>query len=332
MEKRKNSLRIDANFLRLFGIFVLVIVVCYALQGTKFLNLGNIQSMMKQFPEYGLLAIGIALALIIGGIDLSAVYLANLSAIVAGTFVKRMVPNPRAEGDFTLIILLSFCIAIVVGAICGAVNGLLISKVGIPAILATLGTQSLFWGISVVLTGGSTMSGFPMALSTMMNSKVGFVPVIAIVFFVAAIVVGLIVSRTTLGREMKMYGTNSRATVYAGLNNLRIVVTTHILTGILAALAGIIMWGKYSSTKADVGSTYTMQAILIAVMGGVSPNGGSGSIPGVVLAVLIIQMVSTLMNMYPQISASYRQIIWGLLLLAVMIFNYVIEERKKKAH
>jgi simple sugar transport system permease protein len=197
--------------------------------------------------------------------------------------------------------------------------------------LATLGTQSLFWGIGVVLTGGSTINKFPPQLASMINKSIGIVPVTVLIFAVGAIAAGLVVSKTVLGRQMKMYGTNNRATVFAGINNLKLVITTHVFSGVLAAMSGIVMWGRYSSVKPDNGSSYTMQAILIAVMGGISPKGGKGSIQGVVVAVLIIQMVSSLLNMYTWIPTAFRQIIWGALLLIVMIFNFVISEREKKA-
>ena len=320
----------DANFVRLFIVFVAVFVICTMLKGSQFLNPGNFQSMMKQFPEYGLLAVAISLALLIGGNDLSVVYIANLSAIIAGKFLLSMVGPDMAEGTVYIMIFMSFGMAVVVGALAGMLNGYLISGFGIPAMLATLGTQSLFWGVGVVLTGGSSMSGFPKQLASMMNKSIGIVPVTVILFAIASVIAGLIVSRMILGRQMKMYGTNNKATVYAGLNNRKLVITTHMIAGILASLSGIIMWGRYSSCKADNGSTYTMQAILIAVMGGISPNGGKGNIQGVMLAVLIIQMVSSVLNMYNRIPTACRQIIWGGLLLVVMIFNYVVNNRSRR--
>lgn len=324
----KKGLMKDDNFLRLLIVFVVVFVICSLLQGGKFLNGDNFLSMFRQFPEYGLLAIGIGMALIIGGIDLSAVYLANLSSIVAGLFVLKFM-NDSGEPQYGLI-LVSFVIALIVGAVGGLLNGVLISSLGIPAMLATLGTQSLFWGFGVVLTNGSTLSKFPSGLASMINFKIGILPVTVIIFAVGAIIAGLIVGKSKLGREMKMYGTNNKATVYAGLNNFKIVVLTHVIGGMLAALCGIIMWGRYSSAKADNGSTYTMQAILIAVMGGVSPNGGKGDVKGIVLAILIIQMVSSTLNMFTWIPTACRQIVWGGLLIVVMIMNYMIDQRKKR--
>ncbi len=321
---------LDNSSARMIALFVLVFVVCSLLKGGKFLNADNFLAMFRQFPEYGLLAIGIGMALIIGGIDLSAVYLANLSSIVAGLFLHHFYQGTGDGG--TGLVLLSFVVALIVGAAGGILNGVLISGLGIPAMLATLGTQSLYWGLGVVLTGGSTLSGFPKVLGTMLNKKFGLFPVTLFIFLIAALITGIIVQRTKHGREMKMYGTNNRATLYAGLNNFKIVVTTHMIGGILAALAGIIMWGRYSSAKADTGSTYTMQAILIAVLGGVSPNGGSGSVTGIVLAVLIIQMISSVLNMYTFIPTACRQIVWGGLLLVVMILNFYLDQKKKNRH
>lgn len=325
----KKSVCRDANFLRMLVVFIVVFVVCSLLQGKNFLSPDNFLAMFRQFPEYGLLAIGIGMALIIGGIDLSAVYLANLASIIAGLFVKHFWDGESAAVG---LVLASFVVALLVGAIGGAVNGALISGLGIPAMLATLGTQSLFWGFGVVLTNGSTLSGFPLVLGNMLNKKFGLLPVTVVIFAVAAIISGIVVQKTKLGREMKMYGTNSLATTYAGLNNFKIVVSTHIFSGMLAALCGIIMWGRYSSAKADTGSTYTMQAILIAVLGGVSPNGGQGSVTGIVLAVLIIQMISSTLNMFTFIPTACRQIVWGGLLIVVMILNFYIDQRSKKKH
>lgn len=334
MKKEKSAdLRMfvsDANFTRLLIVFVIVFILCSALKGKAFLNVGNFQSMMKQFPEYGLLAVAIGLALLIGGIDLSAVYLANLSTIIAGKFLLSAVNESASDRMVVTLIFVSFGICILTGIAGGILNGYLISGLGIPAMLATLGTQSLFWGMGVVLTNGSTLNGFPKQLASMINKSVGIVPVTVLIFAVAALAAGLIVSRMILGRQMKMYGTNNRATVFAGLNNMKIVIATHALAGVLAALSGIIMWGRYSSAKADNGSTYTMQAILIAVMGGISPNGGKGNVQGIVMAVLIIQMVSSVLNMFRNIPTACRQIVWGALLLLVMIFNYIVNERKKR--
>ena len=326
--QKKNCLTKDRNFTRLLIVFTVVFVLCVLLRERAFLNMGNFASMVKQLPEYGLLAIAIGLALLIGGIDLSVVYLANLSAVIAGKFLLFTVHESSSQAAIIGLLFLSFTLCIMTGAVGGLLNGLLISKIGIPAMLATLGTQSLFWGLAVVLTGGSTMSGFPAQLASLIGYSFLGIPIILLIFLACVLAIAFLVSKTVLGRQMKMYGTNNRATVLSGLSNPKIVIATHMLCGILASISGIIMWGRYSSVKADNGAAYTMQAILIAVMGGISPMGGKGSIGGIVLAIFIIQMISSLLNMFNSIPTAFRQIIWGGLLLFVMIFNYLVEQKR----
>ncbi|MDF2590541.1 MAG: ABC-type transporter, integral rane subunit [Clostridia bacterium] len=316
---------------RLLIVFAAVFALCSLTKGSMFLSTSNFQSMGKQFPEFGLLSIGMALALFTGGIDLSIVYIATLSSVIIARLLPLMVTETATDGTAYMMVIVCFILAIAVGIICGMLNGFIISKVGIPPILATLGTQALFQGFAIVITGGSTISGFPIQLSTMVNKLVFGIPVTVIVFIICAIVVGFILARTTLGRQLRMLGTNPKATEYTGLNNVKLTMTSYMMSGILASIAGIIMIGRFNSAKADYGASYTMQAILIAVMGGIDPNGGKGNIQGVAIAIIIIQMVSSWLNMFENVSNFYRQIIWGGLLIFILIFNYVINVREKKA-
>lgn len=320
----------DKNMARLFIILISVFILFSILRGKMFLNIGNMQSMGKQFPEFGLLSLGMAMALMLGGIDLSVVFIANLSSVVIAILLPKLINEGTTDSGAYMLVLLCFLIAIIVGAICGVLNGLLISVVGIPAILATLGTQSLYWGISVVLTGGSTKSGFTPHMSNIINKKVIGIPMPVIIFVIVAVIIIFLMNNTKLGYKLKMLGTNSRATIFSGMNNVALYTINYMIIGILSALAGIIMIGRFNSAKADYGASYTMQAILIAVLGGVDPSGGKGNIQGVCLAILIIQMVSSWLNMYENISNFYREIIWGGLLIFVLIFNYFIAQRERK--
>ncbi len=319
----------DKNLMRLLLILVFVTILFSILKGDLFLSMDNFTSMGKQFPEFALLAIAMALSLFIGGIDLSIVYIATLGAVLIAKLLPMWITPEMSESQIIMYILLSFLMAIVVGAICGVFNGTLVSVFNIPPILATLGTQALFQGISIVITGGSTLNGLPMELSGMINKIIIGIPITAIIFIICAIIIDFILSKTTLGYKIKMLGTNPKATVFSGLNNVRLTIYTYMMGGVLASISGIIMLGRFNSAKADYGASYTMQTILIAVMGGVDPNGGKGNIKGVVVAVFIIQMVSSWLNMYENISNFYRQIIWGALLIFVLVFNYYINKKQK---
>lgn len=174
---------------------------------------------------------------------------------------------------------------------------------------------------------GSSVTGSK-PLSSFVSMKVAGIPMAAIIFVLCAAVMIFVISKTTLGYKIKMMGTNMKASAFSGFNNVKLTVLNYMMIGLLSAVAGIIMLGRYSSAKADNGSSYTMQAIMIAVMGGIDPAGGKGNIQGVCVAVLIIQMVSTWLSMYQSISDFYKQIIWGALLLVVLLLNFYINKRE----
>lgn len=320
----------DNNLKRLLIILVFVTILFSILKGKLFFSVANFQSMGKQFPEFALLSIAMALSLFLGGIDLSVVYIATLGSVIIAKILPAVITSATPSSTKIVIILLCFALAIFIGALCGMFNGFLVSVLNIPPILATLGTQSLFQGISIVITGGSTLQGLPMELSGMINKTILGFPVTAIIFILCALAVDFILTRTKFGYEIRMLGTNLKATIFSGLSNVALTIKTYMIGGMLSAIAGIIMLGRFNSAKADYGASYTMQSILIAVMGGIDPNGGKGSIKGVVIAVIIIQMVSSWLNMYENISNFYRQIIWGALLVFVLIFNFYINKKQQR--
>lgn len=332
MEALKTKLDVrDKNFARLLVFLAVVFILCSIMKPALFLKGSNFISMAKQFPEFGILAIGISLSMLTGGIDLSAVYVANLSAICAAKFIMAMAPKGTPAPQTLGVIFVGILIALIVGCICGMFNGFLISKFGIPAILATLGTQQLFCGIAIVITQGRSLSGLPVLYSKYGTKTLfGFLPVPLIVFLLCALVTGLLLSKTAFGGKLYLLGTNPTASRFAGLNNSKLLIQSYACTGMLSAVAGMLMMASSNSTRADYGSSYTMQCILIAVMGGISPSGGVGNIKGVAVAVVILQMLSSTLNMFENVSNFYRDIIWGVALIAVLVLNYVINAREMK--
>lgn len=321
----------DKNLMRLLIILVSVFILMAVLKPELFLTSGNFISMAKQFPEYGLLAIAISIAMITGGIDLSVVAIANLSAVIAAKFYIAYLPADGSTATTAFFLIVGIVIALVIGSLAGAFNGLLISKFGISAILATLGTYQLFSGVAVVLTEGKSISGLPITFSTVGNYTIfGYLPVPLIIFIIMASIVGFLLSKTTFGSQLYLFGTNEKASHYAGLNNTWIIIRTYVLAGFLSALVGLIMMARTNSINADYGSNYTLQCILIAVLGGINPKGGFGNIQGIVVAILILQILSSGLNMFPMISNFYRDIIWGGVLIFMLIFNYYIFKREQK--
>ena len=240
------------------------------------------------------------------------------------TLMKTMANEENEIAAY--VIPLCFLIAILMGALAGAFNGVLISKVRIPPILATLGTSELFTGIGIVITDGKAVSKLPRMYSSAINSKIfGLIPTQLVFFAVMALVIWFLLMRTTYGTKIYMIGTSAKAAVFSGIRSNLLLVKTYMISGICSALGGMVMLANYNSARADYGTVYTLQCILIVVLGGVSPNGGSGKVSGVVLAICLLQMLQTGINRFPQISSYYISLIWGGVLILVMVLNYFTE-------
>lgn len=321
----KAARKYDANLTRLFVMLILVFVLMTILRPNQFATVSSFNSMMRQFPEYGIMAIGVSLTMITGGIDLGVVGVANLSAILAAKFLISTVPKGAEATQVVPFLIMAVLISVITGMLCGLISGTLIAKFNIPPILATLGTQQLFTGIAIGLTNGRPQSGLPLLYSKIGNMEFfNFVPISFVVFLVAAVAIGIMLSRTRLGTYMYLVGTNPRAAKYAGLNNAWILLRTYVLSGLLSSVAGLIMMARTNSAKADYGAPYTLQCVLIAVLGGINPNGGFGSITGVTMAILILQFLSSGLNMFNNISNFYRDVIWGGVLILVLVFNTLL--------
>jgi len=325
-KKLYNFYEKDVYTSRLIIMLLAVLISMLILRPGKFFTFVNFQTMVAQFPEFGLMSLGIMMCMITGGIDLSVVGIANLASISSAIMLKAMV---AADGSLAWYgILVSILCGIVIGLLAGVLNGILVAKIHIPPILATLGSYELFSGIAIVLTKGKAISGLPMEYSSVISGKLfGIIPVQLIIFVIMAAVLSFLLTRTTFGPRIYMLGTNMKAAEFSGLNTSGLLIKTYALSGICAALGGLVMLANYNSARADYGAVYTLQCVLIVVLGGVNPDGGKGRISGVVFSILVLQMLSSGLNMFPQISNFYKPLIWGGVLLLAMTLNYFSENR-----
>jgi len=325
----------ESQTVRLLIITILIFVGFSMALGDKFLSIRNLQSMAVQFPEFGILAFAILITMLTGGIDLSIVGTANLSAIAAALVLTRLSGDGGAGMPLLGSIPLAMLVALAVASLCGLLNGFLVSKVGITPILATLGTGSLYTGLSYVITGGPAITTTQLAFIG--NGSIGGVPIPVIVFVVLAIVFAVILQRTTFGFNIYMLGTNPTAAIFSGINSARVLLRTYWLAGVVAGIAGIIFLARANSAKPDYGSSFILLTVLIAILGGISYTGGFGTVSGLVLSVLSIQFLSTGLNMLMlELSGSsaaifFRQFAWGALLLLVMVVNYYVGQRRQRS-
>lgn len=317
MKKLKN---VDKNTSLLFVLVILIFAVMAVLQPSAFLGLANIQGMCIQFPEFGIMALGMMLAMIAGGIDLSLVGIANFASIVGATIMVKM-------GGTNGSIVLGIIAAIIIGLLCGTFNGFMIGYLQIPPMLVTLCGLQLYTGLGLAITKGPALTGLPESFSAIANGVIGIVPIATIIFLICALVVAFMLRSTVYGQQVCFMGTNNTASRYSGINNLKITIMTYGTSGILGGIAGVIMASHYNSAKSDYGSSYTLLTLLIVVLGGTNPDGGKGSVLGVSLAVLVLQLVSSAFNIM-RINSFLKTFVWGLILLVIIVFTKVTENKK----
>ena len=305
---------------RLAIIAISVFVLMSILSPDRFLSAQNLTSMAFQFPEFAILALAMMIAMMTGGIDLSVVGVANLSAVVAAIILTSFADPALSVGASLVWLGIALTTSLVIGAICGFVNGSLVAFLGIPPILATLGSGLVFTGFAIAMTGGSAVMGFPPVVSWLGNERLFGVPVPLILFAILALVLRIILTRTAFGLRVTMFGANPLAALFAGVDINRMLLKVYVIAGMFSSMAGMIIMSRANSAKADYGSSYLLLAVLIAVLGGVNPYGGYGRVVGVVLAVLSMQFLSSGLNML-QVSNFARELIWGGLLIFVMILN-----------
>lgn len=311
----RQGLRSEA--MRLFGICLGIGLLMTWLNPDKFLTARNLTSMGFQFPELGLFALAIMLSLITGGIDLSVVSTANLAGILAALILTRVPLEMASPGQTALPILLAISVALATGALCGLVNGILITRLRVTPILATLGTMQLFMGLALVITRGPAVSGFPDAFLAIGNGAWAGIPAPLWLFLMAAGAVALLLGRTVFGMRAYLLGESEKAARFAGIPIPSVLLRTYVTCGLLAGTAGLLMIARTNSAKADYGTSYLLQAVLVAVLGGVHPNGGKGRVRGVVLALLSLQFLSSGFSLL-RFSQFTKEFAWGALLLLVM--------------
>lgn len=292
-----------------------------------FLNPVNLTNIGISAPEIGLLALAVMITMLTGGIDLSVVAIANGTAITVSSLYTAILTaqGAAAAESMTPLILVA---GIVVGALLGAINGVLISIVGITPILATLGTMQVFNGLALVWTGGVTISGAPSALRSMGSTGLLGVPVLMIIFIAAATALAVLINRTPIGRKVQLQGANPVASRYSGISPRRTLMMTYVTSGLLASLAGLLFLSRNPSASADYGSSYVLLVIVIVVLGGTNPNGGFATVLGVVLATLTLQVVSSGFTAL-RLSAYEYAIAQGTILIGIMVLDQVKFRRRK---
>ena len=318
------SKRVDAVDRRLLILLVALVLVFGLLLGDKLFDATSFRSMAFQLPELGILSIAMMVALLSGGLDLSIIATANLVALTVA-FIFSFVPVEPGVA-WALWQLLALAAGLALALVIGAVNGVIIAYLGVSPIMATLGAMMLIKGISIGVTRGGILSGFPAPILFIGNGTIFGIPVVMLIFVAAALVMSIVLRSTRFGQTLNMLGSNEAATRYSGIDTRRTIVSTYMISSLLAAIAGVVMMSRFNSANASYGESYLLVTILAAVLGGVSPSGGFGKIGGLVLALVILQLISTCFNLL-DFSQFLTLAIWGGILIAVAAVSRALSHR-----
>ena len=307
----------------LFLLFIAAFILMSVISPGRFLRWFNIQSMAYQLPEFGILALSMTMVIISGGINLSLTFTATLAMIIGGLAMATLSANGAATvwaltAGVGLMCIIAFA--------CGAINGYVVAYLGITPMIATLGTSTLFEGIGLNITRGGAISGFPSAFMEIGNNTIGPVPIPMVIFILVVIALHFFLERSSFGTAIYMIGSNPKVARYSGINVRRMLFWVYAIAGFLTAVSGIIMASRYNSAKTDYGSAYLLQAVAASVLGGTSITGGEGKIAGTIIAVMIIQVISSGLNIYG-LNRYLTNIIIGAILLLVLSIKFFTNRR-----
>ena len=308
----------------LFGVLIAIFLLMAILSPGRFLSSYNLQTMAFQLPEFGLIALGMMIAILTGGINLSITSGAALSGIIAAFILSA---NQGTQTGIWLVILAAVGVILLVSVALGTLNGAVIAYVGAAPMLVTLGSKILYEGISLWLTRGGAVSNFPEAYYWFGNASIGPIPVPMIIFAIIAVFTYFLLERTPWGTRVYMVGSNPTAAVFSGINVKRILLQVYIYSSVLAGLAAVIMLSRYNSAKVDLGSSYLLQSVAAVVLGGTSMAGGHGTVLGTVIAVAILQVVSSGLNILG-VNRFIIEVIMGAILIAVLTVNIISARRE----
>jgi simple sugar transport system permease protein len=308
-------------------IFIILFIVMSVVMPSQFLSLGNFQSIAFQLPELGILALAMMITMVSGGINLSIIAGANLSGIVMALIMTSFIPEAAPFAASFSITLLAVLLGLLVSLLIGLLNGFLIAYVNVSPILTTLGTMTLVQGISVGVTKGYVISGFPQGFQAIGNNTLLGIPVPMLIFILIVIVMSIILNRSTFGISVYMLGSNKTATSFSGVNVKKVTMKIYAISGLLTGLAAVIMISRFNSASAGYSTSYLLVTVLLAVLGGVNPDGGFGRISGIVMALLILQVISSGLNLM-QVSSQLSKALWGIILILVIALRYYSDKFK----
>ena len=291
------------------GLVVLFAVI--SCLNSSFIDPSNLKNLLRQVSINALISFGMTFVILTGGIDLSVGSILALSSVLMGSFIKSG-NNP----------IVGIVLACVMGAVLGAVNGLVITKGKVAPFIATLATMTIFRGLTLVYTNGNPISSLTES-EAFHSFGQGFfmgLPVPAIMMLLMFAVSYFILHKTTLGRKTYAVGGNEKVSFIAGIKIYRIKIFAYTITGFLCGMAGAILTSRLNSAQPTAGTGYELDAIAAVVLGGTSLSGGKGRIVGTIIGALIIGTLNNGLNIL-NVSSFYQQVVKGIVILLAVLMD-----------
>lgn len=313
----KESLLLNSRrFGTLLGLFILI-VIFWSLSA-YFLTVSNLLNIAQQTAINAIIAVGMTFVIISAGIDLSVGSIVALSGVVLASALHSGIPLAAA-----------LFIGLSAGLICGLINGILISYGQLPPFIATLGTMSAVRGLTLLYTDGRPISGFPSEFRFMATGEILSIPVSILIMAVIYICAQFILNRTKLGRYTYAIGGNETAANLSGINTKLVKTIIYGISGLLSALAAVILTSRLNSAQPIAGMMYELDAIAAVVIGGTSLMGGVGTISGTLIGALIMGVLRNGLNILG-VSSFIQQIVIGIVIIAAVLIDMVIKRKSKQ--
>lgn len=285
----------------------IAIFIANSFASPYFLNPWNLSDATFNFTEKAMIAFAMALLIIAGEIDLSVAAIIALASTAMGAAVQ-------AGADTPVLIL----VGLSTGLLCGAFNGLLVTRMGLPSIVVTIGTMSLFRGVCYIILGDQAYRGYPSDFAFFGQGYVWWVISFELVLFlIIALIYGVMLHKTNFGRAVYSIGNNPTGALFSGIRVQRVKFTLFLLTGLMSGIAAICLTSRLGSTRPSIAFGWELEIVTMVVLGGVNILGGSGSIPGVVIAAIVMGLVTFGLGLL-NVPGIVMSIVIGALLIGVI--------------
>lgn len=290
-------------------ILLILSILIMGLFNPSFYSFGILSNILVQATVLGLLAISISMIILLGDINLATVGTAGFSALVGVLAMKAGLP-----------VILAIVVILIVGSLIGLINGLIITKLRANALIATLAMNMVLQGALLAITGGATISQLPDSYKFVSQGKIGIFPAMPIVLIIAFAIFHVIWTRTRFGRALFAVGGNARGAYVAGIDVNRTKILAYVVSGVLSGVAGWLLSGYMGAVTSSFGTTYEMQVIAAAVIGGVSLTGGRGSILGVLAGTLLLTVIQVGLSILG-IQSTWITLAGGLMIFVAVLID-----------